>query len=115
MPSSASCYAAPRPLANYAAVPSVLDGLGVPTQTTLPRSGLGVSSSDAKLDQLAAPKVETPAQPEAFFGGIEDEAGSLFGLLSRLITRLARLFDTTRFERRALETNRLGILSTTGL
>jgi len=68
-----------------------------------------------KFDHLAAPKVETSAQPETFFRRIEYEAGSLFGLRSRLMTRLARLFDTKRFERRALGTGKLGILSTIGL
>jgi len=31
------------------------------------------------------------------------------------MTKLARLFDTKRFERRALGTSKLGIFSTTGL
>src|SRR5258708_2428050 len=45
-----------------------------PTQTTLQRSGLGHLFVEDKFDHLAAPKVETSAQPEAFFRGIEDEA-----------------------------------------
>jgi hypothetical protein len=67
---------------------------------------------DNKFDQLAAPKVETSAQPEAFFRAIEDEAGES---LWRLMTRLARLFSTTRFERRALRTGKLCILLLPGL
>jgi hypothetical protein len=37
--------------------------------------GAGHVFIEDKFDHLAAPKVETPAQPEAFFRGIEDEAG----------------------------------------
>ena len=37
--------------------------------------GAGRFLIDGKFDHLAAPEVETSAQPEPFFRGIEDEAG----------------------------------------
>src|SRR5437870_3375739 len=53
--------------------PSCLEP-ALPTQTTLQRSGLGVSSS--KISSTTwPPKVETSAQPETFSRGIEDETG----------------------------------------
>ena len=55
-----------------------------------------------KLDHLAAPKVETFAQPETIFRRIEDETGEPLRHAIQIDDRLARLFDTTRFERRAL-------------
>jgi len=42
--------------------------------------------------------------------GIMGEITIRQGLRSRLMTKLARLFDSTRFERRALKTGKLGIL-----
>jgi hypothetical protein len=77
--------------------------------------GAGGLLIEDKFDHFAAPKVETTAQPEFFFRGIQDEAWESLRLASRLITRLARLFDTTRFEPRALARGKLGILSTPAL
>jgi hypothetical protein len=47
------------------------------------------------LPTLLLPEVKTSPQPEAFFRRIENAAGSLLGLRSRLMTRLPRLFDIT--------------------
>jgi len=85
-----------------------------PTQTTLQRSGLGVSSSTVSSTSWPILRSKLPRNRKPFFEESRTRQGSLFGLRSRLITRLARLFDTTRFDRRALVTGKLGILSLPG-
>ncbi len=77
--------------------------------------GAGRLFIEDKFDHLAAPKVETSAQSETFFRGIEDEAGEPLRLPVQIDNYAGRLFDITRFERRPLGTGRLGILSPTGL
>jgi hypothetical protein len=64
---------------------------------------------------LAVLKFESSAQPEPPMEESRTRQGSLFGLRSRLTIWLARLFDTTRFERRALGTGKVSILSIPGL
>src|SRR5260370_17970136 len=90
--------------------PSCLEP-ALPTQTTLQRSALGVSSS--RITSTTWPRLSSKL-PRSRKPSIEESRtrqGSLFGLRSRLTTRLARLFDTTRFEWRALGTGKVGILS----
>jgi hypothetical protein len=95
---------------------SLLLGAGSADPDHTAALGTGRLFIEENFDHLAALKFETSAQPETFYGRIEDKTGgSLFGLRSRLTTRLARLFDTTRFERRALGTGKVGILSLPGL
>ena len=54
---------------------SLLLGTGFADPDHAASLGVGHLFVDDKFDHLAAPnKVETSAQPEAFFGGIEDEA-----------------------------------------
>jgi len=45
--------------------------------------GVGQVFIEDKFDNLTAPEVETSADPETFFRGVEDEQGNLFGLRSR--------------------------------
>ncbi len=91
---------------------SLLLGAGFADPDHTAALGAGRLFIEDNFDQLATPKVETSAQPETFFRGIEDEAGEPLRLAVQID---ARLFDTTRFERRALGTGKLGILSPTGL
>src|SRR6267378_4445756 len=97
-------------MASKPTFPSCLEP-GLPTQTTLQRSALGISSS--RITSTTWPRLSSKL-PRSRKPSIEESRtrqGSLFGLRSRLTTRLARLFDTTRFERRALGTGKVGILS----
>jgi hypothetical protein len=54
---------------------SLLLGTGFANPDHAASLGVGRLFVEDKFDHLAAPKVETCAQPEAFFRGIEDEAG----------------------------------------
>ena len=95
---------------------SLLLGAGSADPDHTAALGAGRLFIEDNFDHLAAPKFETSAQPETFY--IEESRirqGSLFGLRSRLTTRLARLFDTTGVERRALGKRKVGILSLSGL
>ena len=97
-------------MASKPTFPSCLEP-GLPTQTTLQRSALGISSS--RITSTTWPRLSSKL-PRSRKPSIEESRtrqGSLFGLRSRSTTRLARLFDTTRFERRALGTGKVGILS----
>src|SRR5258708_18419942 len=89
--------------------PSCLEP-ALPTQTTLQRSGLGISSSRISSTTWPRLRSKLPRNWKPSFEESRTRQGSLFGLRSRLMTRLARLFDTTRFERRGLRTGKLGIL-----
>jgi len=95
------------------ASPSCLEP-ALPTQTTLQRSGLGVSSS--RISSTTWPRLSSklPRRRKPSFEESSTRQGSLFGLRSRLMTRLARLLDATRFDRRALVRAELGVLSSTG-
>src|SRR6267378_932581 len=89
--------------------PSCLEP-ALPTQTTLHRWGLGISSS--RTSSTTWPRLirwKLPRSRKPSFEESRARHGSLFGLRSRLMTNLARLFDSTRFERRALKTGKLGI------
>ena len=67
------------------------------------------------FDNLAAPQMELPRSRKPSLEESRTRQGSLFWLRSRLMTRLARLFDISRFERRPSGTGKLGILSPPGL
>ena len=87
----------------------------LPTQTTLQRSGLGMSSSRTSSTTWPRLRSKLARSRKPSFEESRMRQGTLFGLRSKLMIRLARLFDTKRFERRALRTGKLGILSTTDL
>src|SRR6266849_4679123 len=53
--------------------------------------GAGRLFIEDKFDHLAAPKVETSAQPETFFRGIEDEAGEPLRLAVQIDDQAAAL------------------------
>src|SRR5579859_5783435 len=76
----------------------------LPTQTTLQRTGRSGSSS--KITSTTCPRL-TRQFSRSRKPSLEESStrhGNLFGLRSGLTTRLARLLDDTRFERRALNT-----------
>jgi len=54
------------------------------------------------FDYLSAFQSESPHESEPLWRAIEYEAGSLFGIRSRLTTRLAPFFRTMRFDWRFL-------------
>src|SRR5258708_33818302 len=84
-----------------------------PTQTTLQRSGLGISSSRISSTTWPRLRSKLPRSRKPSFEESRTRQGGLFALRSRLMTRLARLFNTKPFERRALGPGTQDILSTT--
>src|SRR5258706_11774027 len=90
--------------------PSCLEP-GLPTQTTLQRSGRSVSSSRISSTTWPRLRWKLPRSRKPSFEESTTRQGSLFWSRSRLMTTLARFFDITRFERRPLGTGKLGTLS----
>jgi hypothetical protein len=57
---------------------SILFGANLTDPDHATALGIGRLFVQDKFDELTAPKVESSAQPESFFRGIEDEAGNPF-------------------------------------
>lgn len=88
---------------------------GFPIQTTLQRRGVGVSSS--RISSTIWPRLisKVPRRRKPSLEESSTRQGSLFGLRSKLTIRLAGRLDIKRFDRRALETGKLGIFLTSSV
>src|SRR5437879_10864913 len=82
----------------------------LPTQTTMQRSGLGISSSRISSTTWPRLRSKLPRSRKPPFEESTTRQGSLLGLRSRLMIRLAGLFDISRFELRPWGTRKPGTL-----